>query len=98
MGIENIAANISIKEAQKRMFEQKKSEMAMEFERIFAKHLVEEMTKGSFNMSDNTIGASSFGLYKDHITETLANEIANQKKLGMSDLVMKHWKINPEGE
>lgn len=90
--------DFSLKEAEKSKTQTLKEDTAMEFERIFAKHLVEEMTKGSFKMDDNAIGSGSFGMYRDHITETLANEIANQKKLGMADLVMKHWKITPQEE
>lgn len=68
-----------------------KQEMAMEFERMFAQHLVDELTKGSFKISDNTYGSASFNIHRSQITETLANELAAQKKLGMADLVLKHW-------
>lgn len=90
--------DFSLKKAAKSKEETQKEDTAMEFERIFARHLVEEMTKGSFKMDDNAIGSSSFAMYRDHITETLANEIANQKKLGMADLVMKHWKIKSKDQ
>ncbi|TNE68934.1 hypothetical protein EP331_15075 [bacterium] len=93
MEIKPLHGPINLKESKNDALLEKKREMAMEFERLFAKHLVEEMTKGSFKMDDNAIGAGSFGLYREHITESLANEIANQRKLGMADLVMKHWKI-----
>ena len=75
----------------------KKEEMAMEFERIFARHLVEQMTKDSFKMSDSMAGMGSFSQYREHVTDILANEIANQKSLGMADLVMKHWNKGPAG-
>ena len=96
MDIKPLRPDFALKKAEKNALQVEKENTAMEFERIFARHLVEEMTKGSFKMDDNAIGSSSFGLYRDHITETLANEIANQKKLGMADLVMKHWKIKPQ--
>jgi Rod binding domain-containing protein len=84
-------AGIALEQNRERQFQDKKEDMAMEFERIFARHLVEEMTKGSFKMDDNAYGASSFGIHRTHITDTLANEIAQQRKLGMADMVMKHW-------
>lgn len=93
MDLKPLRSTISFQQAENDQILQKKQEMAMEFERMFAKHLVEEMTKGTFKMDDKAIGASSFGLYREQITDSLANEIANQRKLGMADLVMKHWKI-----
>lgn len=96
MDIKKLSGMHSIKQAQEDKLHKKQEDTAMEFERMFARHLVNEMTKGSFEMSDNAIGASSFTLYREHITETLANELASQKKLGMADLVMKHWKIKTE--
>lgn len=71
-----------------------KKDTAMEFERIFARHLVEELTKGSFSMDDKQgVGIGSFKMYRDHITDTLANELAKQQKLGMADMLMQHWDI-----
>jgi Rod binding domain-containing protein len=96
MDISKVIGTLSLQQAQEDKLQQKKEETAMEFERMFARHLVQEMTKGSFTMSDNAIGASSFTMYREHINETLANELASQKKLGMSDLVMKHWKLTTE--
>ena len=96
MEIKPLRGNFNLAEAKLDKLEKKKQDTAMEFERMFARHLVEEMTKGSFKMSDDAIGASSFAMYREHITETLANEIADQKTLGMADLVMKHWKIKTE--
>lgn len=93
MDIKPLRSTISFQQAENDQILQKKQEMAMEFERMFAKHLVEEMTKGTFKMDDKAIGAGSFGLYREQITDSLAIEIANQRKLGMADLVMKHWKI-----
>ena len=72
--------------------EQKKEEVAMEFEKIFARKLVSEMTKDSFKMSDNSgVMGSANNLYREHITDALANELASQRKLGMADLVTKYW-------
>ena len=68
-----------------------KEETAIEFERVFALHMVEEMTKGLFEQKGNSIVGSSSNFYRDFVTGTLADELAAQKKLGMADLIMKHW-------
>lgn len=90
MDLSNIAG-IALQQDQQERYQEKKEEMAMEFERVFARHLVEEMTKGSFKMSDNVYGAQSFSINRTHITDTLATELAEQRKLGMADMVLKHW-------
>lgn len=69
----------------------KKEDTAMEFEKIFARHLVSELTKGSFDMVQEGGLTQSNALYREHITETLASELAQQKKLGMADLIMQYW-------
>ncbi|SMO95835.1 hypothetical protein [Gracilimonas mengyeensis] len=70
----------------------KKEQAANDFEEIFAKHLVKEMTKDSFKMSDNSgVMGSANNLYREHITDALAKELAEQRKLGMADLVTKYW-------
>lgn len=71
----------------------RKEEVATDFEEIFARKLVSELTKDSFKMDDNSgVLGNSNNLYRRHITETLANEIARQRKLGMADLISEHWK------
>jgi Rod binding domain-containing protein len=59
-------------------------EMAKTFEKVFARHLVTEMTKSTFEQNENS--PASFSHYKDHITETLSNELASQNRLGMAEL------------
>lgn len=72
----------------------KKEEVATEFEKIFARKLVREMTKDSFKMGDkNGLMGQSNNMYRRHITETLANEIAKQGKLGMADLISEYHKM-----
>lgn len=72
----------------------KKEEVATEFEKIFAKKLVSELTKDSFKMGDkNGLMGQSNNMYRRHITETLANEIAKQGKLGMADLIAEYNKL-----
>ena len=70
---------------------QNKEETAMEFERFFATHLVKEMTKGLFETEGNSIVGNSGNFYRDYVTSTLADELAQEKRLGMADLIMKHW-------
>lgn len=71
----------------------KKEEIATDFEEIFARKLVKELTKDSFKMGDNNgVLGQSNNLYRRHITETIANEIAKQGKLGMADMINEHWK------
>lgn len=70
----------------------RKEQAASDFEEIFAKHLVKEMTKDSFKMSDNGgVMGNANNLYREHITDALAKELADQRKLGMADLVSQYW-------
>ena len=88
---------INLRESRNEQIQEKKLDTAMEFERIFSKHLVEELTKNSFKMGD-TFGSGSFKVYRDHITDTLANELAEQRKLGMADMLIKHWDIEDDNQ
>ena len=83
-------ARTEVSEQRSREIEKQKA--AQEFEKIFARKLVQEMTKDSFKMGDNNspLGSSN-NLYRKHITDTLASEIAAQRKLGMAELVSKYW-------
>lgn len=70
----------------------KKEQAATDFEEIFARQLVNELTKDSFKMTDNETGmGQSNNLYREFITDALAGELAQQRKLGMADLVSKYW-------
>ena len=71
--------------------ESREEEIATRFEKIFARKLVSELTKESFEMGDNSgpLGRSN-NLYRHHIVDTLANEIAEQRKLGMAELITKY--------
>lgn len=70
----------------------KREQAAIDFEEIFARHLVNELTKDSFKMSDNGSGmGQSNSLYREFITDALAGELATQRKLGMADLVSTYW-------
>lgn len=72
----------------------KKEKVAMQFEKIFARKLVNEMTKDSFKMGDkDSVMGQANSMYRYHITDTLATEIAKQKKLGMADLITEYHKV-----
>ena len=75
----------------------RKEQAATDIEKIFAKHLVNEMTKNSFKMSD---GMQSFGqsdsVYREFITEALAEQLATEKRLGMAEMISKYWNQNSE--
>lgn len=85
----NIAQN---QLGQNRSDEIKREKAANDFEEIFARHLVNELTKDSFKMSDNSSGmGQSNSLYREFITDALAGELAAQRKLGMGDLISTYW-------
>lgn len=83
--------------SEERRDEIRKEQAATDIEKIFAKHLVNEMTKNSFKMSD---GLQSFGqsdsVYREFITEALAEQLATEKRLGMAEMVSKYWNQNNE--
>lgn len=71
--------------------QQKKEEVATQFEKIFARQLVSEMTKDSFKMGDkNGAMGQANSMYRYHVINTLTNEIAKQRKLGMADMISKY--------
>ncbi|MAL16787.1 MAG: hypothetical protein CL670_08560 [Balneola sp.] len=70
---------------------------ATDFEEIFAQHLVKELTKDSFKMSDNgSMMGQSNNIYRSFVTDALASELAAQRKLGMADLVSRYWNQSSE--
>lgn len=75
----------------------KKEKAANDFEEIFAKHLVKQMTKDTFKMDDNGgVMGNANSMYREHITDALAKELADQRKLGMADLVTRYWNKGDE--
>ncbi len=92
----NIAQN---QLGQNRSDEIKREKAANDFEEIFARHLVNELTKDSFKMSDNSSGmGQSNSLYREFITDALAGELAAQRKLGMADLISTYWDQSSSSE
>lgn len=94
MDISSIGQSLSGQMEKMTEKQQKKEEVATEFEKIFARQLVSEMTKDSFKMGDKngTMGQAN-SMYRYHIINTLSNEIAKQRKLGMADMISKHFNI-----
>lgn len=75
----------------------KKEEMALEFEKIFARQLVQEMTKDLFKSDDNnSMMTSGNQLYRSKIVESLSEELAKQEMLGISEIVLKNWNVETE--
>lgn len=69
----------------------KPKEVALAFEKIFARQLVQEMTKGLFENDDNsTMMSGGAGLFRKHIVDTLSTELAEQGQLGMGDMVLRY--------
>lgn len=85
--------NIARSEISKqRSLDLQKEKAATDFEELFARHLVKEMTKDTFSMTDkNGVMGHSSNLYREFITDALAGELAAQRKLGMADLVTRYW-------
>tara|TARA_B100000963_G_C22616181_1_gene667459 strand:- start:1355 stop:1648 length:294 start_codon:yes stop_codon:yes gene_type:complete len=68
-------------------------DVGKEFELIFAKKLVNEMTKNSFDIGGKDAPMNSGNsMYRHHITDTLAKELANQGSLGLADLIKEFGK------
>ncbi len=76
--------------------EEKKQKTATQFEQIFALELVREMTKGTFKMSDNDGYKGVAAIYRSHVNEVLARELASKHKLGIADMLLKYWDQKPE--
>jgi Rod binding domain-containing protein len=71
--------------------------MAMEFEQLFAKQLIQGMTKGLFKRgSSRGMMSSGNEMYRSHIVDTLSTALAKQEKLGMSDMISKYWNRETE--
>lgn len=83
-------ARNEVSEARKQMLERDKA--ATDFEEIFARHLVKEMTKNTFKMeSSSGVYGNSANMYREFINDALSQELAKQRKLGMADLVTRYW-------
>ena len=94
MDINNISHSVENQMNKMSEKQQKKEKVATQFEKIFARKLVSEMTKDSFKMGDKKgVMGQANSMYRYHIINTLSNEIAKQRKLGMADLISKRFNI-----
>lgn len=84
-------ANLQHGHADVESLKDRKESVPVEFEKLFARHLVEEMTKGMFESDEEQPMMQSQSLYKDHITDTLADHLAEQRELGIADMVEHFW-------
>ena len=94
----NIENHISINQSslsESRKQHREKENAAVQFEEIFAKHLVKELTKDSFKIEGGMMGNAN-KMYREIITDALATELAAQRKLGMADLVSRYWNDNKQ--
>lgn len=92
MNIENYISITRAGPTDERQEEVRREKTATDFEELFARHLVREMSKDTFGMSGNSPGiGQSNALYREFITDALSGELADQRKLGMADMVMKYW-------
>jgi len=87
---------IDLKKDQATVEQQKKEKTATQFEEIFALQLVREMTKGSFKMTDNNQDKGVAEIYRSHVNQVLAQELASKHKLGIADMMLKYWDQKPE--
>lgn len=96
---EQFSLNPALRSDPNRKQELQREQAANDFEEIFARHLVKELTKDTFSMSDKGgMMGSSGAMYREFITDALAGELAAQRKLGMADLVSRYWNNNEENQ
>lgn len=97
MKVENFTSLAGMIPGDERREELKREKTATDFEELFARFLVREMTKGVFeeNETSGTPGHSN-ALYREFITEALSGELAARRKLGMAEMVKIHWDRNSD--
>lgn len=93
MKLQSLPTNkpINLKETKATIEERKKEKTATQFEEIFALQLVREMTKGTFKMTDNNADKGVAEIYRSHVNQVLAQELASKHKLGIANLILKYW-------
>ncbi len=75
----------------------RREKTAVDFEELFARHLVNEMSKNTFRPSEGPADMGQSGtLYREFITDALAGELAAQRKLGIAEMVLKYQERNTE--
>lgn len=74
-------------------------DVSMEFERIFARQMIEQMTKSMFDNSDSQgIMKSGSGMYKEQITDVLADAFAEQEPLKIAKMMRSYWASKTDSE
>jgi len=85
--VSNLSQNKTVKNNSKAKMEK----VAVEFEKIFARRLVSTLIKDSFKMADkNALMGQSNNLYRRYIVNTLAGELAKQRKLGIANIITQY--------
>lgn len=97
MNIENLLQLKSVSPGDDRYEAIRREKTAEDFEELFARHLVREMTKNTFEMADNNGGpGQANSMYREFVTDALAGKLASQRQLGMADMVTKYWNSHPD--
>jgi len=77
----------------------KQKNVSKEFERIFARQMIEQMTKGMFDSSDNQgILKSGSSMYKEQVTDVLADAFAEQEPLKIAQMMKNYWSTKTDSE
>jgi len=75
----------------------KREKVATAFEKIFARELVQTMTKGLFKHDDKgTMLEAGSGINRQHIVNTLSKELAKQHKLGIANMITSYLNKNAD--
>lgn len=67
-----------------------KQSLPQEFERLFARQLIQELTKGLFENKKGALSSGSGNVYKQQIVDVLSSELADQQTLGIADAVEQY--------
>jgi Rod binding domain-containing protein len=74
-------------------------DVSMEFERIFARQMIEQMTKNMFdNSGSEGILKSGTSMYKEQITDVLADAFAEQEPLKIAQMMRNYWASKTDSE
>ncbi len=69
----------------------KQNEIASEFEKIFARQMISQMTKGIFESESGGVLNSGNSIYSEQVTDVLAEAFAEQEPLKIADMVRSYW-------
>lgn len=77
--------------------DKQQQELAVEFERIFARQLVEQMTRSLFENDEEGVMKSGGAIYREHIVDILSSELGKQEALGIAEIVRNQWGLRETG-